>query len=226
MSLAKLNVPVKRPSLVDSVYETLLEAIISGQLSPGTELNSVQLANQLDVSRTPVTEAINLLAHDGVVEQVNHRRARVARFSRQELADIYEVRKLLEAVPGIGAVVDPGDLQLDHPRSGELVALAEPDAWFSYYYWTDDSLAPDFARTVDIHRKPGYDPVELFFDAKTKGIPLDASLVRGSHGVPATEARHRTALICSKASSAVEAGRVYRDADISRISLGLLNLAY
>lgn len=92
-----LNVPVKRPSLVDSVYETLLEAIVYGQLSPGTELNSVQLAEQLEVSRTPVTEAVNLLVHDGVVEQVDHRRARVARFSQQELADIYEVRKLLEA---------------------------------------------------------------------------------------------------------------------------------
>ena len=53
---------------------------------------------------------------------------------------------------------------LDHERSGELVALAEPDAWFTYYYWLDDARAPDFARTVEIHRKPGYDPVELFLD--------------------------------------------------------------
>ncbi len=53
---------------------------------------------------------------------------------------------------------------LDHPRSGELVALAKPDAWFTYYYWLDDDHAPDFARTVEIHRKPGYDPVELFLD--------------------------------------------------------------
>ena len=53
---------------------------------------------------------------------------------------------------------------LDHPRSGELVAMAKADRWFSYYYWLDDARAPDFARTVDIHRKPGYDPVELFLD--------------------------------------------------------------
>ncbi len=93
---------------------------------------------------------------------------------------------------------------LDHPRSGELIAVSEPDRWFTYYYWQDDERAPDFARTVDIHRKPGYDPVELFVDPalrfprlrigwtlakKTLGfrylmdvIPLDASLVRGSHG--------------------------------------------
>jgi hypothetical protein len=85
-----------------------------------------------------------------------------------------------------------------------LVAIAKPDAWFTYYYWLDDSRAPDFARTVDIHRKPGYDPVELFIDpqipfSKVKVgltllkkqlgfrylmdvIPLDASLIRGSHG--------------------------------------------
>ncbi len=120
---------------------------------------------------------------------------------------IPEVKRLLEAVPGVASVLDDeGKKQhgLDHPRSGELVALAARDRWFTYYYWLDDALAPDFARTVDIHRKPGYDPVELFLDPalrapklkvgwtllkKTVGfrylmdvIPLDASLVRGSHG--------------------------------------------
>jgi hypothetical protein len=53
---------------------------------------------------------------------------------------------------------------LDHPNSGELVAISDPDRWFSYYFWLDDARAPDYARTVDIHRKPGYDPVELFID--------------------------------------------------------------
>ena len=104
-------------------------------------------------------------------------------------------------------VLDRGDQRaygLDHPRSGELVLLAEPDAWFTYYYWLDDSRAPDYARTVEIHRKPGYDPVELFLDPALRSpklavgrrllqrklgfrtlmdvIPLDASLVKGSHG--------------------------------------------
>ncbi len=93
-----------------------------------------------------------------------------------------------------------------HDRSGDFVAVAEPGAWFTYYYWLDDDRAPDFARTVDIHRKPGYDPAELLIDpairlpalevgwkvAKKKlgfrylmdVIPLDASLVKGSHGRP------------------------------------------
>jgi predicted AlkP superfamily pyrophosphatase or phosphodiesterase len=118
----------------------------------------------------------------------------------REPALIPEVKRLLEGTEGIEQVVAPGELQLDHPRSGELIALAAPDAWFAYYYWLDDHRAPDFARTVDIHRKPGYDPCELFMTSKLRAAarllqkkaglryrmdvtPLDPSLVRGSHGL-------------------------------------------
>ncbi len=115
------------------------------------------------------------------------------------------VRKIVESLDGVDAVVDPGDLSLDHPRSGQLIALAEPDAWFVYYYWLDDAAAPDFARTVDIHRKPGYDPCELFMTSPVRAaarlmqkklgmryrmdvVPLDPTLVHGSHGLrPAPE---------------------------------------
>lgn len=117
------------------------------------------------------------------------------------------VQELLEATPGIERVLDAEGKQefhLDHPRSGDLVALARPDAWFTYYYWREDARAPDFARTVDIHRKPGYDPAELFTDPRIPLLPakiawtllkkrlgfrylmevtpLDAALVKGSHG--------------------------------------------
>lgn len=117
------------------------------------------------------------------------------------------VKRVLESVSGIEVVLDEhtkGSYGLNHPRSGELVAIAERDKWFTYYYWLDDNLAPDFARTVDIHRKPGYDPCELFLDPeirfpalkigrillqKSLGfrylmdvIPLDSALVKGSHG--------------------------------------------
>ena len=117
------------------------------------------------------------------------------------------VRRLLEALPGVAEVLDRAGQRayaLDHPRSGELVLLSEPNAWFTYYYWLDDARAPDFARTVEIHRKPGYDPVELFLDPAIRApkfalgtrllrrklgfrtlmdvIPLDAHLVKGSHG--------------------------------------------
>jgi len=120
---------------------------------------------------------------------------------------IPEVRALLANIPGITQVLDAADKQragLDHPRAGELVCVSAADKWFSYYYWLDDDRAPDFARTVDIHRKPGYDPVELFLDPAISApaakvawkllqrklgfrtlldvIPLDTSLVKGSHG--------------------------------------------
>jgi predicted AlkP superfamily pyrophosphatase or phosphodiesterase len=120
-----------------------------------------------------------------------------------------QVRSLLEKTPGVDQVLDAAGksaLRIDHPRAGDLVAIAAPHAWFTYYYWLDDRRAPDFARTVDIHRKPGYDPVELLLDpairipALTVGwklakkslglrmlmdvIPLDATLVKGSHGRP------------------------------------------
>jgi len=114
------------------------------------------------------------------------------------------VRKKLLGLPGIDQVVEPSDLELDHPRSGELIALAKPDAWFTYYYWLEDRKAPDFARTVDIHRKPGYDPCELFMTSRWRAIarltqkklgfryrmdviPIDAERVQGSHGLHPTQ---------------------------------------
>jgi predicted AlkP superfamily pyrophosphatase or phosphodiesterase len=98
-----------------------------------------------------------------------------------------EARKVLEATAGVDRILDgkgKQELKIDNERSGELVAISAKDRWFSYYWWQDESKAPDFARRVDIHRKPGYDPVELFVDMKTKSIPLDPSLVKGSHGRP------------------------------------------
>jgi predicted AlkP superfamily pyrophosphatase or phosphodiesterase len=131
----------------------------------------------------------------------------VAHLYVRDARRVAEVKALVEKVPGVERVLDEDGkraLGLDHPRSGELVAISRPDRWFSYYYWLDDDRAPDFARTVDIHRKPGYDPAELFLDPKLAlpklrigwaltrralgfralldVIPVDASLVRGSHG--------------------------------------------
>ena len=141
--------------------------------------------------------------------------SRVFAVADHQVAHIYindaslenEVRTLLEKQPGVDEVWGAVEKLLngiDHPRAGDLIAVAKERAWFTYYYWLDDARAPDFARTVDIHRKPGYDPVELFLDPaiplvkakvawrllqKKLGfrmlmdvIPLDASLVKGSHG--------------------------------------------
>ncbi len=128
-------------------------------------------------------------------------------------ADLRAVRSLLEAVPGVDRAYARQELpHLNHPRSGDLIAVAERDAWFSYYYWHDERKAPDFARTVDGQRKPGYDPAELMFDPAIPFpalkiawrrlqqrlglrtvfdlVPVHGDLVRGSHGrtdAPAAE---------------------------------------
>ena len=140
-----------------------------------------------------------------------------------EPSRLAEVRSLLQSTPGVELVLDESgkrQQRLDHPRCGELVAVAAEDAWFTYYYWLDDTRAPDFARTVDIHRKPGYDPVELFLDPGLKApkakiawalakrklgfrtlldvIPLDASLVRGSHGRPPPSPEHAPVLLTNQ----------------------------
>lgn len=129
-----------------------------------------------------------------------------------------------EGIDGVYAGNERGAIGLNHARSGEVVLSARDDHWFAYYWWLRESAAPTFARTVDIHRKPGYDAVELFFDPGTKGIPLNPALVRGSHGTPAVEARHRGAIVCSSATPFVEAATVYRDVDVKRMILGLLGI--
>ncbi|MBM3837066.1 MAG: alkaline phosphatase family protein [Verrucomicrobia bacterium] len=126
-----------------------------------------------------------------------------------------KARSLLEKQDGIAQVLgrqQQAALGIDHPRAGDLIAVASERAWFTYYYWLEDRIAPDFARCVDIHRKPGYDPVELFLDPaqpliklkiawrllqKKLGfrmlmdvIPLDASLVKGSHGGRPSDPAH------------------------------------
>lgn len=135
--------------------------------------------------------------------------------SDHQIAHIYlndpsvkeRVIQVLKKTPGIDLVLDKEaqkEYHIDHQRSGDIVVVAKPDSWFTYYYWLDDTKAPDYAHLVDIHRKPGYDPVEMFMDPKNPFIklragyklarkllgfrylmdviPLDATLVKGSHG--------------------------------------------
>ncbi len=87
---------------------------------------------------------------------------------------------------------------LDHPRSGDLILISTPNSWQAYYWWLDDALAPAFARTVDIHRKPGYDPAEMHVDMATRSISLDATRVRGSHGAPVRSDAQRGVILASR----------------------------
>ncbi|GHD30834.1 alkaline phosphatase family protein [Nocardiopsis kunsanensis] len=142
-------------------------------------------------------------------------------------ADVPAVAGLLERVEGVDLVLDEkgrAEQGLDHERSGDLVLVAEPGAWFTYYYWLDDTRAPDFARGVDIHRKPGFDPAELFLDPKDplvkaraaanlarkraglryamNVVPLDPAPVRGTHGRRAEDPDDGPLLICTEPGSA------------------------
>jgi predicted AlkP superfamily pyrophosphatase or phosphodiesterase len=175
---------------------------------------------------TPVNDAVHVnraLREAGFLrvreelglEQLDAGASRAFAVADHQLAHVYVknpgdlpvVRKLCEKLEGVEQVLDEQgkrEAGLDHARSGELVLVSRADRWFSYYFWLDDARAPDYARTVDIHLKPGYDPVELFMNpalavpALTVGrkliarklgfrnlldvIPLDATLVKGSHG--------------------------------------------
>jgi predicted AlkP superfamily pyrophosphatase or phosphodiesterase len=113
-----------------------------------------------------------------------------------------QVRSIVENTPGISLVLDreaQKQYHIDHERAGDLVLMADENSWFTYYFWMDDAKAPDYARVVDIHKKPGYDPVEMFMSSKALAaykllrkkagfryvmnvIPLDATLIKGSHG--------------------------------------------
>ena len=108
---------------------------------------------------------------------------------------------------------------IQHPRAGDLVLVADAGRWFAYDHWPADrpDLAPDYARTVAIHAKPGYDPRELFIDpairfpklavarrlaARRLGmrtlmdvIPLDNALVRGTHGRVEVHPDHRPVML-------------------------------
>jgi len=152
----------------------------------------------------------------------DHQIAHVYVNDRNRLSD---VRNLIENLEGVERVLDETgkrSVGVDHERSGELVAIAKADRWFSYYYWLDDRRAPDFARTVDIHRKPGYDPLELFIDPQIR-LPMlatawrlgkrklgmrtlldvismkDTRLVKGSHGRVTDDADHGPLVISSRA---------------------------
>ena len=125
------------------------------------------------------------------------------------------VKEMVTGLPGVALVLDreaQKEYHIDHERSGDIVLVADEKSWFTYYFWLDDALAPDYARVVDIHKKPGYDPVELFMTSKARAgykllrkkagfryvmdvIPLDATLVKGSHGSIFTDQSFHPVLI-------------------------------
>ena len=176
----------------------------------------LRMAGWLQVRLGPFGEQLETFASDAFAV-CDHQLAHVY-VRRPEM--IQPIRDRLAHLPGVGRAYvgeERAEIGLDHPRSGEIVVLSQPKAWFAYPFWLEDRLAPDYARCIDIHRKPGFDPCELFYDPKLLWpmgramrrllqkklgfrtlfdvIPLDASLVRGSHGLAADQEVDRPILI-------------------------------
>lgn len=137
---------------------------------------------------------------------VDHQHSHI--FVRNRNAQIVEqVSELFAQEEGIDTVLAGTALEevgIAHSRTGDVVLVSEPHSWQAYYWWLDEAMAPSFARNVDIHQKPGYDPVEMFFDpslmqAHGGGIPLDASLVKGSHGATSKDSNQGCLVLSNEA---------------------------
>ncbi len=216
---------------------------LCGQLMKVAEAQGQNVIVVSEYGITPVTDAVHInralrkagllrVRAEKAMEQLDAGASDAFAVADHQLAHVYvnhpdkidEVRHLLEGLDGIEHVLDESGKKqwgLDHARAGELVAISKADRWFSYYYWLDDDKAPDYARTVDIHRKPGYDPVELFVDPTIK-LPMlaigsrvvrkklgfrtlldvisrtDTHLVKGSHGRPTDDPEHGPVFISSE----------------------------
>jgi predicted AlkP superfamily pyrophosphatase or phosphodiesterase len=205
-----------------------------------SEYGITEASRPVDVNRLLRAEGLlNVYTQDGM-EYLDPWTSRAFAVADHQIAHVYVrdtadlplVQKLCAGLPGVGEVLDAAGKQrtgLDHERSGELVLLAEPDAWFTYYYWLDDARRPDFAQLVEIHRKPGYDPAELLFDpaapgaAKARaglalarkklgmrymmsvvGLDAGAKAVRGSHGLLPSAVEDGPVWLCDDPSLSLE----------------------
>ncbi|SHE87430.1 Predicted pyrophosphatase or phosphodiesterase, AlkP superfamily [Modicisalibacter ilicicola DSM 19980] len=224
-NLQRLGPDLSHPRIQQDLEE--IDALC-GELIEHAEREGRRVIVVSEYGITPTTDAIHInraLREAGLLavrveehgrEQLDPGASRAFAVADHQIAHVYiqdpakipEIKSLLEGLEGVESVWDAEGIRangLAHPNAGELVAVARPDRWFSYYYWLDDARAPDYARTVDIHRKPGYDPVELFIDPAIKWprfaagwrlakrklgmrqlldvISLkDTQLVKGSHG--------------------------------------------
>jgi DNA-binding GntR family transcriptional regulator len=133
-------------TLAEVVYESILSAIIAGRLTPGMVLAEVTLSKQLQVSRTPVHDALRQLANDGVVEQSTGRRARVASFTRDDLYELYDLRRYLEgpAAELAAGRMDARQLAPLRAMADDLAADATSADWTNRWADFDDA----FHRTI------------------------------------------------------------------------------
>ena len=226
--LPHLDYPLQKDGPhADNIPEELRKIdALAGDLIDYYESRSIRVIVLSEYGISPVNRAVHLnrlfrnkgwilTKNELGLETLDCGGSRAFAIADHQVAHIYihdpsireEVRELLTSTPGVDEVRDAHECWgegIATERAGDLIAIAAEDAWFTYYFWVNDEVAPDYARTIDIHRKPGYDPCELFIDPTIRFpklkiakfllkkkiglrglltvIPLDASLVKGSHG--------------------------------------------
>ena len=170
----------------------------------------------LKVRKTPLGEMLDAGASE-VFAVADHQIAHIYIKNPNMIESVYNFLQKIEGIEQILGKDEKKVYKIDHIRSGELIVIAKEGYWFDYHYWLNDKNAPDFARTVDIHRKVGYDPLELFIDPNIKFpklkiamrllqkkmgfrtlmdvISFDTSLIKGSHGRLASKPENGPILI-------------------------------
>nr|WP_294790578.1 nucleotide pyrophosphatase/phosphodiesterase family protein [uncultured Mucilaginibacter sp.] len=197
---------------IDQVVEQLVEFYQkkNAEIIILSEYGIAPVNNPIHLNRLLRKEGLIQIRVERGLELLDAAASKAVTIADHQIAHIYlndpsvteKVKSLLKNVKGIELVLDreaQKQYHIDHERAGDLVVVADKDSWFTYYFWLDDAVAPDYARCVDIHKKPGYDPVEMFMTSKARAgykllrklagfryvmdvIPLDATLIKGSHG--------------------------------------------
>lgn len=188
-----------------------------------SEYGITNVSNPVSINRILREQGLLEVRVERGLELLDAGASRAFAVADHQIAHIYindpsamtKVKDIVEKIPGVEAVLDRSEQQrygIHHERAGDLVLMADERSWFTYYFWFDDAVAPDYARAVDIHKKPGYDPVEMFMTSKVRAgykllrkkagfryvmdvIPLDPTLVKGSHGRTGTRKEFHPVLI-------------------------------
>ena len=229
--LPHLDYPLQKfgPDALNIREELKLTDQLVGEIREWATAGGAELVVLSEYAMAPVSGAVlpNLLLRGagllevreaGGMEYLDPAASKAFAVADHQVAHVYArpdavnaARAALAAADGVEIAGDAekAKLKANHPRAGELIAIAAPERWFAYYWWDDPAKAPDFARGVDIHRKPGYDPCELFIDPAARAISMDTSLVKGSHGRPAgNDAQMAFFAAPDGAGSAVDAEQV------------------
>ena len=197
---------------IDNVVKGLVShySSVNAKIILLSEYGITNVDNPVSVNRVLREHGLLQIRVERGLELLDPGASRAFAVADHQIAHIYindptqasKVREIVEKIPGVELVLNRDEQRrygINHERAGDLVLMADEKSWFTYYFWLDDAKAPDYARAVDIHKKPGYDPVEMFMTSKLRAgykllrkkagfryvmdvIPLDASLVKGSHG--------------------------------------------